>query len=406
MNTISAIIVFIALFACVSLVFLDPTHNVVWVGLTIASFAILPLIFTWLGKYKVAKFLFVTLFFLMYLIISLIYGKDSRAEYAIIFIPAFSFILFDRINRSFLFILSVISLIAMQYIYTYMNPILELPHHPLFLSYTGIVFIVCFFFVMDYFKEQTTVVENQLLQNYKTLENTNQKLNLANEQLYQFTSIASHDMREPLRTISNFSKILRRKMPLDDTNIEYLNFIEDSSQRLHKMTEDLIEYARIGVNEKETQGIDLNDITLSVEQNLNKLIKDEKAKIIVKGILPKVLGHKTLWVQLMQNMINNSIKYHRENVPPIITIEMKTQDNSTWILKISDNGIGIDSAYFTNIFEPFRRLHSHHEYSGSGIGLATCKKIVEHYEGHIKIASVLGKGTDFLIEFPQKCLIE
>ncbi len=403
-NTLSAIIMLIALFACVSLVFFDPSHNVVWVGLAIASIAAFPLICNWFEKYILAKFMFVKLFFMMYLIVSLCYGRDSRGEYAIIFVPAFSFILFDRFNRKFLFALSIIALIVMQYAFIHFKPLLVLPNHPLFLSYTGIVFIICFFLVMDYFKEQTTIAENLLMQKNKDFEAANEKLNVANEQLYQFTSIASHDMREPLRTISNFSKILRRKMPKEDANIEYLNFIEDSSQRLHKMIEDLIEYARIGVNEKDLQEVNLNDVVFSVEQNLYKLMKDEKAKIIVKNNLPNVFGHKTLWIQLMQNIINNSIKYHRENVPSEIVIESDGKESNQLVLKISDNGIGIDSAYYHTIFEPFRRLHSHHEFSGSGIGLATCKKIVEHYGGNIAVSSVLGAGTTFIIDLPQKCL--
>jgi signal transduction histidine kinase len=404
-NTLSMLIVAIGLLACSILVLMDPTFNVFWVGLSVAAFASTPLFANYFKQYLLAKRLFVSLFVFMYLAVSLCYGRNGHGEYSVIFIPAFSFILFDRYFRYFLFIFSLISLLGMQYVYSNFEPILVLPNNIFFLAYTGIVFMVCFFFVMDYYHEETVLAENKLKEKNLALEILNEKLNLANEHLYQFTSIASHDMREPLRTISNFSKILRKKTTQSDTSSKYLDFIEDSAQRLSQMIEDLIDYGRIGINEKELEEVDLNKVIYAVEQNLLQLMQDENAVIEVTNTLPKALGHNTLWIQLMQNIINNGIKYHRNGVAPRIKITSEQTTCKKWILKISDNGIGIDGNFFDKIFEPFRRLHSHSEFSGSGIGLAACKKIVEQYKGQIHVQSTLGEGTTFSIEFPESCLL-
>ncbi len=405
-NTLSMIIVGIGIISCTILVLMDPTFNVFWAGLSVAIFASFPLIANYFKQYLFAKRLFVSLFVFMYLMVSLCYGRNGHGEYSVIFIPAFSFILFERYFRYFLFIFSVISLLGMQYVYAHFEPILVLPDNIFFLAFTGIVFMVCFFFVMDYYHEETVLAENKLKEKNLTLEVLNEKLNLANDHLYQFTSIASHDMREPLRTISNFSKILRKKTTQSDNSSKYLDFIEDSAQRLSQMIEDLIDYGRIGINEKELEEVDLNRVIHNVEQNLLQLIQDKDAAIEIETSLPKALGHNTLWVQLMQNIINNSIKYHRNGIAPRIKITSEQTTCKKWILKITDNGIGIDSKFFDKIFEPFRRLHSHNEFSGSGIGLAACKKIVEQYKGQIQVQSTLGEGTIFSIILPESCLLK
>ncbi len=249
------------------------------------------------------------------------------------------------------------------------------------------------------FQEAVAVVKDITEQ-----KNTQEKLIAVNNELQQFASVASHDMKEPLRTISSFSALLARRMEENPSNKEFLDFIQDAAKRMTILLEDLITYARAGIEMQQTKTIDLNDVLLAVQNNLYSKIEQTDAQISC-DTLPSIKGHFTPFVQLFQNILANAIKFQQADITPNIRISASALHDE-FLISIADNGIGMDKAHINQIFEPFRRLHSRIEFEGSGIGLATCKKIIEQYKGDIWVESEKGKGTTFYITLPLEMIVE
>ena len=224
------------------------------------------------------------------------------------------------------------------------------------------------------------------LQN-KTLQNQNQELE-------QFTYITSHDLQEPLLTLMSFSELLLEDHleSLNDEGKLYVDFINKSAIRMRALVTGLMEYARIGKREELTL-IDCNSVLNEVLNDLSVKINNSQAKIQV-GKLPKFTGYETYIRLLFQNLISNSIKFTKENTLPEINIKCEETEKD-WLFSISDNGIGIDKKYIDQIFIIFKRLNHQDKYSGYGIGLAHCKKIIDLHNGEISIQSVLGEGSTF-----------
>lgn len=224
-----------------------------------------------------------------------------------------------------------------------------------------------------------------------------------NEELRQFASRAAHDMREPLRVISQFSDMLQlqsQELVNDPEALEYIQFIKSASNRMTFMLDDLLEYAIAGLNNHAFVEIDLEHILAIVKNNLFLKIKEKDATIIYKN-LPVILGTKTGMIQLFQNLISNAIKFRKEGVPPVIEISCKKKKDR-FIFKVKDNGIGIDEQFHNKVFGIFNQLHSRDKYKGSGIGLAICKRIVvKSMGGDIKVDSNLGEGSTFVITIPK-----
>ena len=227
---------------------------------------------------------------------------------------------------------------------------------------------------------------------------TQEKLIAVNKELQQFASVASHDMKEPLRTISSFSELLARRINDDPSKKEFLNFIQDAAKRMSILLEDLITYARAGIETQETKSVDLNKVLQLVKNNLYTKINQTEAQIF-NDPLPIIKAHATPFNQLFQNILANAIKFQKPECTPIINITA-TALHDEYLISISDNGIGMKRTDAEQIFEPFRRLHSRSEFEGSGIGLATCKKIIEQYNGAIWAESDKGVGTTFFITLP------
>ena len=223
-----------------------------------------------------------------------------------------------------------------------------------------------------------------------------------NQELRQFASIASHDMKEPLRTISSFSDLLARRIPENKETKEFLHFIKDASKRMTRLLEDLISYARAGQETGDMEEINLNNIIILVKNNLHNLIQANQA-VITFDNLPTIYGHQTPFIQLFQNLIGNGIKYHKDGVPPQINIGCRLLHNG-WEISISDNGIGMAEEYLQQIFDPFTRLHTREKFEGSGIGLAVCKKICDRYHGKMWAESTLEQGSTFYLQLPKKSI--
>lgn len=232
-----------------------------------------------------------------------------------------------------------------------------------------------------------------------TQKNIEKKLVTANGELQQFASVASHDMKEPLRTISSFSTLLSRRIPDQPDAQEYLHFIKDAAGRMTNLLEDLINYARADRSQEAHKKVSLERILLMVQNNLHTTIQQNNVRITADP-LPTIMGQSTPFIQLFQNLIANAIKFQKTDNQPVVKIRLSEIGNY-WQIAIQDNGIGMAPEYLERIFQPFTRLHSHSEYKGSGIGLATCTKIVKSYGGRIWVESELDVGTIFYFTLPK-----
>jgi len=236
-----------------------------------------------------------------------------------------------------------------------------------------------------------------------------EKLAQSNQQLQEFTYVASHDLREPMRKISSFGNLLSESLEgkLDQDEQENLHFMIDGAERMEKMIEELLVYSRVSTKEVSREPVDLND-TIAQLKSLELAIKLEESggRVFVPEPLPLVAADPVQIRQLMQNLVSNALKYHKEDAPPEVVITAEYRDSQTVRINIEDNGIGIKPENFKNVFVMFRRLHSRDRYGGTGIGLAVCRRIVERHGGDIGVASTYGEGSTFWFTLSQGCEAE
>lgn len=225
-------------------------------------------------------------------------------------------------------------------------------------------------------------------------------LRMSNEALEQFAHIASHDLQEPLRMVASYLQLLSRryKGKLDRDADEFIDFAVDGTHRMKRLIEDLLKYSRVGRNTPRTRLHSENALREALG-NLHAAIEASGANITWDA-LPEVTGEEVHLVQLFQNLVGNAIKYRGE-LTPQIHVSAKTSD-AGWIFSVADNGIGIEAQYFDRIFSLFQRLHGHQEYEGTGIGLAICKRILQHQGGRIWVESTPGAGSTFYFELPSR----
>ena len=221
------------------------------------------------------------------------------------------------------------------------------------------------------------------------------KLMQSNTDLERFAYVASHDMQEPLRMITNFSEIINNdyRENLDDTGREYLTLIHDASSRMRLMINDLLEFARIGNQVSILTAVDTARELKHVMQNLRELLIERDVQITFDP-LPLFHGNAIQFTRLLQNLITNAIKYQPKGNKPIIHIGVEDQ-GLQWCITVKDNGLGIGEKFLQQVFQPFRRLHSWSAIKGTGIGLAICEKIVTGFGGRIWVTSTVGKGSIF-----------
>ncbi len=234
------------------------------------------------------------------------------------------------------------------------------------------------------------------------LEEAVEELTDINSELESFTHVASHDLQEPLRMITNFTGLLEKNYAdiLDNTATEYLNILSKSAKQMRVLIKDLLEYAHASKENEKVDTLDLNSLLKQVLNNLDKQIRESKA-VVKNDNLPIIQANKASMISLLQNIINNGIKFQHANKHPIIEIKA-FQHTGSWVIAVNDNGIGIDSNYHTKIFEPFKRLHAKSEYKGTGIGLAVCKKIISRMNGKMWIESEKDVGTTFYFSIPNQ----
>ncbi len=252
---------------------------------------------------------------------------------------------------------------------------------------------------------KTTNEELQLQMDFEVaakreLEEIAIKLKISNKELEQFAYVASHDLQEPLRMVTSFTQLLERryKTKLDNDADEYIGFIVEGSKRMKYLIDDLLEFSRLNTENREFESVLLKITLEDVLRNLTTSIKENNAQI-THDPLPTIIGDPSQINQLLQNLIANAIKFHGDE-PPKIHISAE-ESGDEWIIGVSDEGIGIDPDHQEQIFRIFKRLHTREEYSGTGIGLAICKRIIDKHNGKIWVESELGKGSNFYFTIPK-----
>jgi signal transduction histidine kinase len=234
---------------------------------------------------------------------------------------------------------------------------------------------------------------------HEQLDASNAELARSNAELEQFAYVASHDLQEPLRKVASFCQLLeqRYKGQLDERADQYIDFAVDGAKRMQQLINDLLAFSRVGRMGDGLAPVDLGESARRALANLDATVVESHAKVKI-GSLPTVSGESSLLTALFQNLIANALKFHGEG-PPEIRIDAK-RDGGEWLFTCSDNGIGIDPEYAERVFVIFQRLHGKDEYAGTGIGLAMCRKIVEHHGGRIWLDPDARPGTTFRFTLP------
>lgn len=234
---------------------------------------------------------------------------------------------------------------------------------------------------------------------YRELNNelkvTNAQLSYANEELEQFTSIVSHDLQEPIRTIKSFLQLIDVKLEKGqyDDLTTYITKSITAANRMKELIQNLLQYSQLSKDEISEEELDVNDLVNQALQNLKTSVDTSNAEIIVEHEVETVRGDRVQLVQLIQNLLSNALKFSEASRPKII-IRSKNE-NGHVKFSVSDNGIGIPNEDLNKVFEIFRRLNTKRDYPGTGIGLAICKKVVDRHNGRIWPESEYGKGTTF-----------
>ncbi|NJK74135.1 MAG: PAS domain S-box protein [Microcoleus sp. SU_5_6] len=225
------------------------------------------------------------------------------------------------------------------------------------------------------------------------------ELTRSNAELEQFAYVASHDLQAPLGTIVGYAQLLEKRCNniLDAPTNKFITNIVNSCERMQALIDDLLEYSRVGKSQKVFELVDCNRVFEEACANLQVEIGKNQA-VVTRTDLPAVTGDRFQLVQLFQNLISNALKYRRDE-PPIVRASA-TLDGDNWLFSVQDNGIGIAEDFYPRIFQIFQRLHTQREYSGTGIGLAICQKIVERHGGRIWVESALDRGSTFYFSLP------
>jgi signal transduction histidine kinase len=232
------------------------------------------------------------------------------------------------------------------------------------------------------------------------------ELQRSNAELEQFAYVASHDLQEPLRKVASFCQLIEKRYgdKLDERGTEYIGFAVDGAKRMQILINDLLTFSRVGRLNPTHADVDLGVTLDEAIENLDTAIAESGAEIVREGQpLPRINGDPTLLTMVWQNLIGNAVKFKRDGVAPRIVVHCEQSPNDPggpWMLTVTDNGIGIPEEFSDKVFVLFQRLHGRDVYTGTGIGLALCKKIIEHHGGSIWIDNSFPGGTRFRFTIP------
>lgn len=235
------------------------------------------------------------------------------------------------------------------------------------------------------------------------IKHTADVLRKTNSDLKDFVYIASHDLQEPLRLITSYLNIINEDYgeKFDDDGRRYVSYVLDSAERLQQLINDLLSYSRLNTSEQPIALADTKDILKQVIADSRVLIEEKSGQITAATDLPIINCDQSQLRLVLSNLINNALKYSQDEQPPSITVSASQNENET-LFEVADNGIGFEPKQAERIFQVFRRLHPRHKYSGTGIGLSICKKIVERHGGRIWAESEPGVGSKFFFTIPKQ----
>ncbi len=354
-------------------------------------------------------YLFAQTFFLISSIVlisvfTLCVGNDNGLEFALIIYLISSVFLYKK-KKYIFFIASICSLSFFStevYFYMGNTHLIDLPPS---LATKILLFISLLFslsFILYYVMNRNYVFQENLqsLLNQKKAQNS--KLEQANSELENFTYIASHDLKTPLRTINSFVGLIEKKINKKeyDSIQEYIDFVKRGSNKMYQIIEDILNVVQVNyVQDMQYNNIDLNKIVEDAKEILQDLIKTSNAKVEYQN-LAEIKGPKSEFTLVFQNLIENGIKYNNSKIP-VVSIRSEL-DNTKLYIYIEDNGIGIPEEYKSTVFSMFKRLHTSDVYEGTGMGLAISKKIIGKLNGKIFLQKpIKGKGSVFVIELPK-----
>ncbi|MDX2245327.1 MAG: tetratricopeptide repeat protein [Bacteroidia bacterium] len=276
----------------------------------------------------------------------------------------------------------------------------QLTRYGVLISLAGI--IILSLLAMIYIRYQIQTRANRVLaQQKQEIEAKNKELALSNLELDQFAHVVSHDLKQPLRTISNYSTLMERKFSnvFDANGQTFLNFVSEGVKNLHELVSDLLDYSQINQQLSSVEPVNMNDVVAGVLFTLRKQIRETKANVNV-AVLPTVLANNGGINQVMMQLISNAIKFVKKDVPEVsVGYSFNGEEH---VFSVKDNGIGIEPDYQEKIFHAFLRLHTNEDFPGTGIGLAIAQKIVAWHKGRIWVESVPGTGSTFYFTLPHQ----
>ncbi len=328
------------------------------------------------------------------------YGEPLRVEYSFFIFITTAIVFFSQWWLRLLLILYNIILYLWSYFYALEHPstqgyLITVTEPITFFLATAI----CISIIIGAYIDEIWRKEKQLESVLEDLQAKNDRLLGAYQEIERFAYITSHDLKTPLRNINSFIGLLERKLKAGkfDEVDEYMRYIKDGSRRMHDLIQDSLEYARIERLDSEAyEIIDLDQLTDEIRAELSAIYP--RPIVLRKNHLPHIMGRRLHLHMLLQNLMENGVKYNDKTT---VELRISCQQTKRGIqLDISDNGIGIEPAFQAQIFDIFKRLHTEEEYPGTGIGLSICKKIVEKMGGQILLDSLPGSGSTFSIELP------